>query len=102
MCEGKTRKYLLRVLVAMLYLQRTGDARTYWLLLPKRMKFGRTAIYFCLRAQSAAAIDAMFAKYNHFHGMMAAIRAGNTFDLTAAVFQIPFKAHKQFYVTTDE
>lgn len=99
---GKTRKYLFRVIVAMLYLQRTGDARTYWLLLPKSLKFGRTAMYFCLRSQSAAMIDSMFERFNLFHDLVNRMEYGAAVDLTAAVFRIPFKAHKQFYVTSDE
>lgn len=100
--KGQTRKYLFRVIVAMLYLQRTGDARTYWLLLPKCLKFGRTAMSCYIRAQSAATLASMFERYNLFHDLMNKMEYGAAVDLTAAVFRIPFKAHKTFYVTSDE
>lgn len=100
--QGKTRQYLLRVLIAMLYMERTGDARTYWLLLPKRLKFGRTAMSCYIRAQSAATRASMFERYNHFHDLLNKMEHGAAVDLTEKVFRIPFKAHKTFYVTSDE
>lgn len=90
-----TRRTLFRCLTAMLYLHRTGDARTYWIILPKRLKVVRDR-YEVVRRQMAVNSARMISEwigytFNNYRSFGDLIRSGQVEPISNQDFRIPFK-----------
>lgn len=93
--SGWTRKQLFRVLVAMLYLWRTGDARTYWIILPKRLKVVRDRHEVLRRRMGAAQARAIAEWFtftlNHHRTFGELLSKPQEISITDKDFRIPFR-----------
>lgn len=90
-----TRRTLFRTLVAMLYLYRTGDARTYWIILPKRLKVVRSRSQW-FQCESAKVISEMVVNnfsvlYQRHWAFDLFMRSGRVEAIAEKDFRLPWK-----------
>lgn len=93
-----TRRTLFRCLTAMLYLHRTGDARTYWIILPKRLKVvrdpyevARREMWKIVSRSAAESLRYTFENYQSLQSIIEFDMSEKIYPITYSNFRIPFK-----------